>query len=1010
MTSVSGTFWHGIRRVGVFLRKPGRIILVMPAALLITLAAGWYFLPFWLPVVAGLALPADVRVVLDGRPGWQNGAITLPGLSLNRPTCVWLTGQDLSARRRGGVWRLTTGQVTLDTACAASTPAQAGSAPLTWASLDRIVPQTELHIDRLTVAPWQGYAGSLDLAHLAGRTQLRYHNERLTLAAQLREQQLTIDEFTLRAEAAPLAAVAQALPESMAGIRPATSAASIRGALPSALPSTILATVARFIPGGAPGRPGASPATIPGSATDIPAGAMPGNIPYALPVAGPGKAGADNPAVGGGSGAWQITLRGAMTLSPQVAMPPQQGQIYAALILPGGIPLDATLSWRQTQGVLQVAEPHSGIMLARLPWRIAGADLLITDGDWRWPYATQPLSGHIAVTLNNWLAGEQALAITARMNMLTQGLRGKANAVLTVGPGPLRLVDNALDFHFTGTANQGDLALYASIPGQLRGLLTDPILAMLPGALLRVVGPVSPLLNINSARLPLAGVQLSARGLSGRLQAILQADATDYGRFTLHMDGRATDFLPDKGQWRWRYWGGGYLAPFSAQWDISGRGSWLAQTIELSELSSGLNRLSYGLVNVVTPRLSLLSPLRWVRDERQPALAGALRLDARRIDITRGGYLPWPALTLQLAGRDPQNFLWRGQIQARVRPGDPEASGAADNNPARAGQTIGPVRLNGRWDGTRLRGQAWWPKQPLAVFQTLLEPDLKITLRAGEFNAQSAFSAAAGQGFLAGGHATVSRGDIWMDENRLHGVALDLSYRLQDQRWLLGVKQPISLRIDSVATPVALNNLVVGLRGYYPYDQRRPLTLTGVDVDTLGGSIHLTPLSLPQRDAAVLKVDSIEMSQLITALKPKQFAISGRVSGELPLHFDDARGYIRHGWIANDSVMALRLDKQFADAIGSRNLATGAAIGWLRYMEITRLRADVDVGREGEMVMLAHIIGTNPQINAQREVRLNYRHEENIFQLWRSLRFGTNVEQVLEKQATVPVRPARGNQ
>ncbi|PLN77889.1 hypothetical protein CWN64_26740, partial [Klebsiella pneumoniae] len=37
-------------------------------------------------------------------------------------------------------------------------------------------------------------------------------------------------------------------------------------------------------------------------------------------------------------------------------------------------------------------------------------------------------------------------------------------------------------------------------------------------------------------------------------------------------------------------------------------------------------------------------------------------------------------------------------------------------------------------------------------------------------------------------------------------------------------------------------------------------------------------------------------------------------------------------------------------------------------------------------------------------VHLNYAHEENIFDLWRSLRFGDNLQAWLEQNATLPVR------
>ncbi|MFT4466126.1 MAG: YdbH domain-containing protein [Sodalis sp. (in: enterobacteria)] len=84
------------------------------------------------------------------------------------------------------------------------------------------------------------------------------------------------------------------------------------------------------------------------------------------------------------------------------------------------------------------------------------------------------------------------------------------------------------------------------------------------------------------------------------------------------------------------------------------------------------------------------------------------------------------------------------------------------------------------------------------------------------------------------------------------------------------------MHIDEIISPIALRELDTGLKGFYPFDDVHPLTLTHVTLKTLGGQVSLTPLRLPQHAPAVLKVQSVEMSELITALKPKQFAMSGR--------------------------------------------------------------------------------------------------------------------------------------
>ncbi|VEB59155.1 Putative uncharacterized protein ydbH [Salmonella enterica subsp. enterica] len=67
--------------------------------------------------------------------------------------------------------------------------------------------------------------------------------------------------------------------------------------------------------------------------------------------------------------------------------------------------------------------------------------------------------------------------------------------------------------------------------------------------------------------------------------------------------------------------------------------------------------------------------------------------------------MPPSTLNFSVEGREPTLFQFKGDLRAGA---------------------IGPVRLNGRWDGERLRGQAWWPKQSLIVFQPLLPPDWKM--------------------------------------------------------------------------------------------------------------------------------------------------------------------------------------------------------------------------------------------------------------------------------------------
>lgn len=343
--------------------------------------------------------------------------------------------------------------------------------------------------------------------------------------------------------------------------------------------------------------------------------------------------------------------------------------------------------------------------------------------------------------------------------------------------------------------------------------------------------------------------------------------------------------------------------------------------------------------------------------------------------------LPPSTLKFSVDGRDPTYFLFKGDLHAGE---------------------IGPVRVNGRWDGIRLRGNAWWPKQSLTVFQPLVPPDWKMNLRDGELYAQVAFSAAPEQGFRAGGHGVLKGGSAWMPDNQVNGVDFVLPFRFADGAWHLGTRGPVTLRIAEVINLVTAKNITADLQGRYPWTEEEPLLLTDVSVDVLGGNVVMKQLRMPQHDPALLRLNNLSSSELVSAVNPKQFAMSGAFSGALPLWLNNEKWIVKDGWLANSGPMTLRLDKDTADAVVKDNMTAGSAINWLRYMEISRSSTNINLDNLGLLTMQANITGTSRVDGKSGTVNLNYHHEENIFTLWRSLRFGDNLQAWLEQNARLP--------
>ncbi|WP_039056017.1 YdbH family protein [Enterobacter sp. Bisph1] len=686
-----------------------------------------------------------------------------------------------------------------------------------------------------------------------------------------------------------------------------------------------------------------------------------------------------------------LTLGGEFTLPMVPNGVPVNGHMESTVTLaqqPGVVDVD--LDWRENAGQLVVMARDGGDPLLDLPWQLTPQQLTISDGRWNWPYQGFPLSGRVGLKVDNWQQGLDKAQFSGRLNVLTQGDAGKGNAVLTLGPGRLGTERNELPLQLTGEAKRGDLVLYAVLPAQLKGTLSEPELIFAPSALLRSRGRIIDSLNIDEVRWPLAGVKLTQRGIDGRLQAILRAHENALGDFRLHLDGQADDFLPDNGLWRWRYWGEGHFTPMNARWDVAGRGEWRDNTITLTDLSTGFDQLQYGAMHMATPRLVLESPVQWVRDKDNPQFTGALTLDAGQTTFSAGSVLPPSTLKFSVSGSEPTFFQFKGSLQA-------------DN--------IGPVQVNGRWDGERLRGQAWWPQQALFVFQPLLPPEWKMKLLDGNLYAQVAFSAAQDQGFEAGGHGVLKNGGVWTPDNKISGVDFVLPFRYREGSWLLGTHRPVSLRIGEITNQVTAKNITADLQGAWPWSEENPLVLSDVSVDVLGGKVTMQQLRMPQHDPALLRLKHISASEVISAVNPKQFALSGPFDGALPLWLDNPQWIIKDGWLHNPGPMTLRMDKDTADAIVKDHMTAGAAINWLRYMEIARSWTKINLDNLGVLTLQAVLSGTSFVDGKSSTVNLNYTHEENVFTLWRSLRFGDNLQSWLEQHAALPkARCAKGEE
>lgn len=673
----------------------------------------------------------------------------------------------------------------------------------------------------------------------------------------------------------------------------------------------------------------------------------------------------------------RIELNGDLVLPLTTDALPASGVITANFtLLKPQKQLHAKFEWQQAQGSLTLFDTQSGQEIIYLPWKVSASAITIMEGRWLWEEQGFPLKGAISLQVDNWQLGLSDMQISGRTNLVTDAQKGKANLVLTLPPSKINLLDADIHFRLNGQLKYDDMVLDINLPAQIAGQLVSPSILFKSGSLLRAYGRVSPTLLLKEARLPLAGTSLSADGISGRLQAILKVKEQYWGDFSVHLDGQSDKFTIDRGNWYWKYWGNAQLPALAARWDIQGRGSWQDTLITLTSLNTGFDQIKYGLLSMTATRLILTKPLLWQRDIQRESFQGAVTLTSNRMQFGAASYLPKITVNANLTGKSPADFQLKADLSTK---------------------NVGPIVIFSRWDGERFRGTARWPEQSVSAFQTLIPEDMGITLREGNLFSQAAFSIDPEKGFVAGGHWRVENTGLWLKDGEVSGLNFVLPWKLQNSTWTLGEKSPVELRIQQLNNLFELTDIRASLTGSYPPTDEKPLQLSQVGFQLLGGKVTLDLLRWPQTNPATITLHQIELSELFTVLKVSQFAISGKINGELPFYLNNPEWIVKNGWVENSGPLTSRLDTQFVESIKADNLSAGAAISWLQYLEISRSRSDVNLTNLGLLTMKTILEGFNAQEKKRREVHLTYTHEENVFQLWRSLRFGSNLEEWLEK-------------
>lgn len=627
-----------------------------------------------------------------------------------------------------------------------------------------------------------------------------------------------------------------------------------------------------------------------------------------------------------------------------------------------------------------------------LPFTLNNKNISIEQAKINWHFIPEfPLNAFITATFSpkNFQFDDIFPIDTAiRISLLSQNAKGKGNVVINNLVGKIEKDHLTLPLQINGNLKYDNYILYAAIPLDFQGNWDDLKLKFLPKSLLRLTG-TERFLTINDLRFPLAGIAVDKYGITGRLQAIFRGESPDFKNIEIHLDGYAKNFKAgalnffqtakakksEQDQWNWRFWGNTQFNSVKSKLSIAGKGNWHNNLVQLTQFKGDLAQIKQNGVHIPNTELTLAKPIKFWYESFK--VDGALQLKSPKITFDYGGELEQPTANLSFNG-ETENLNLKGEI--------------------RAGK-LGPIRLFARRHLTEnasdFIGRLYWAEQPADVFQSLFPFRNNWLITRGTIKGETAFSANATKGLIAGGHFSIKNGAISLPSGELKGIDFSLPYQFKPNRFQLGTKKPVEVNIAEINLGIPIRNAKAKIQGYYPYHKRQPLNLRELRMELLGGNLVVERFALPQTKISQLNLSNIDLSQMLALTQYHQIQLTGRINGKFPFWLNGKPCYICNGHFSQSGQAHLKFTPELMEAIKKAGYTERILSYTVNDSLLDELSANVNLTTNGEMQLNAKIRSHLVE-HQKTKLNINYNHQENMFDLWKLIDYGSHFEQQIE--------------
>lgn len=202
-----------------------------------------------------------------------------------------------------------------------------------------------------------------------------------------------------------------------------------------------------------------------------------------------------------------------------------------------------------------------------------------------------------------------------------------------------------------------------------------------------------------------------------------------------------------------------------------------------------------------------------------------------------------------------------------------------------------------------------------------------------------------------------------------------------------------SVDMGPVVTDVNFSGLVTYT------EERMQVAVDNASAKAFSGTISLSPLLITDFDHIVgqVKIRDLSLPEILELYQVPGVKVTGVLKADLPFIAEGAEVSITDGSIAQQGaggVIQIK-DNVTVEQLKLTQPQLRYALELLENLHYDSLYSDVNFKPNGETKLTINIKGRNPSV--ERPIEFNYSHEENILQLFRSLRINDSMYDALDK-------------